>query len=218
MSDRDRKRNIVSWMCVGLPGDVWGRCLEERAGNEGNPVFCWPSWAREHDCFAALACCVGIRDFAAVGRLFGAVDGKKFCKRLIVSPLSVFTAPNLRQIWGRLTLVLVQYYCRVFSCKPDSRSRWWGGGGEHRFFILFFLAVFSVLILRRSLASRSFQSFGFCVCRCVRAFVFVFVSEILCCHAHSEYMQTVLENSLNSNCLHFLLRLSQPKHVNCNLL
>jgi hypothetical protein len=29
----------VSWICVGLPGDVWGRCLEERAGNEGNPVF-----------------------------------------------------------------------------------------------------------------------------------------------------------------------------------
>jgi hypothetical protein len=52
----------------------------------------------EHDCFAALACCVGIRDFAAVGRLFGAIDGKKFCKRLIVSSLSVFTAPNLRQI------------------------------------------------------------------------------------------------------------------------
>ncbi len=52
----------------------------------------------EHDCFPALACSVGIRDFAAVGRLFGGVGGKKFCKRLIVSSLSVFTAPNLRQI------------------------------------------------------------------------------------------------------------------------
>ncbi len=55
--------------------------LEERAGNEGNPVFCWPAWGLEHDCFAALACCVGIRDFCSSrNRLFGAVDGKKFCK------------------------------------------------------------------------------------------------------------------------------------------
>jgi len=180
MSDRDRKRNIVvSWICVGLPGDVWGRCLEERAGNEGNPVFLFAVSGSNTICFAALACCVGNRDFAAVAILFGAVDGNKFCERLIVSSLSVFTAPNLRQIWGRLTLVSVQYYCRVFSCKPDSRSRWWGvgGGGEHGFFILFFLAVFSVLILLRSLASRSFQSFGFCVCAraclclCPRVFV-----------------------------------------------
>jgi hypothetical protein len=75
----------------------------------------------------------------------------------------------LRQIWGRLKLVLVQYYCCVFSCKPGSRSRCWGGGGGGGFFVLFFLGLFSVLILLRSLASRSFQSFGFCGCRCARA-------------------------------------------------
>lgn len=222
MSDRDRKRNTV--LCRGFASGYPVMCgagvWKKGQGTKGNRFFVC-RLGLEYDCFAALACCVGNRDFAAVAILFGAVDGKKFCERLIVSSLSGFTAPNLRQIWGRLTLVLVQYYCCLFSCKPDSRSRWWGvggGGGEHGFFILFFLAVFPVLILLRSLASRSFQSFGFCVCRCVCACVFVFVSESLCCHAHGEYMQTVLENSLNSNCLHFLLRLSQLKRVNCNLL
>jgi hypothetical protein len=75
-------------------GPVSGRKGRERR----EPGFFVCRLGLEYDCFAALACCVGNRDFAAVAILFGAVDGKKFCERLIVSSLSGFTAPNLRQI------------------------------------------------------------------------------------------------------------------------
>jgi hypothetical protein len=109
----------------------------------------------EYDCFAALACCVGNRDFAAVAILFGAVDGNKFCKRLIVSSLSVFYSAefetDLRSIdvgFGSVLLspLLLQTRFTVKVVRSRRRRRTW-----------IFYPVFSCCFFCSDIA----QKFGF---------------------------------------------------------